>query len=387
MSVDDLKIEDQIHVILDTNVLWKDFGLESADFGELIALQKQGLLSVYIPEVVVQELSRQARLERKSGLTEHIKSISDGQRGLHSLQMKDAPNINITELRERAKAMSLPLEEMIADLTKRLQNRGVTVLPLPSVDIRRVFERYVSRRKPFKKDSGEGMADDLLWRTVVEHAESVETPAGTQLIFITNNSSDFGKEKKIHTELKGDLSGRCVVELWGKLGSFLSEYRSHFETRVSTLDPTDLMSEIKFVTDAVRDYAESELPYQEVCSDDDEMQFGLAIEGYDLPSQVQNPYIQYAEVDDSSVIWDSYFNKDGTELGRVEVSMDVTIQGYVFKSDLQDLADEGEAVVVDHDWNDHMAVAEWERKVNMVLHIRLENEDVEVLNLESLKIV
>lgn len=389
MSSDGLNLEDQIHVILDTNALWGDFGLKAADFGELVVCQNKGLLRVYVPEVVVHELSRQAQQSRKTRLFEHIKSISKGQLGLQELDMPDAPNHDIADLRKKARAMTHSLDEMIVDLEKRLQDRGVQVLPLPSVDVRSIFERYVSRRKPFKEDSGEGMADDLLWRTVVEHAESAGTATGTRVIFVTNNSSDFGKEKNLHKDLKGDLSGRCEVELWSETKSFLSDYHSHFEAVVPEPEPTDLMSDYYIIRKAVSNYAESELGYQDVCGSDldYEMQSGLPIEGYDLPPEAQNPYIKYAEVDESSVVWDSYFNERGTELGRVEVSMDVAIQGYVFKSEFYDLIDSGKAAVVDADWNDHMAVAEWERRVRMVLHIRLESEHVEVLNLESLEIV
>lgn len=387
LNSDGLEGDVQIHVILDTNALWKDFALRSAGFGELIALQKQGFLSVYVPEVVIYELSRQARRDRQNALSSNIKKISEAQDELQKLHMPDAPKVDISELRDKAKSMRLSLKEMNADLVKRLQEREVTVLPLPEVDVRSVFERYVSRRKPFKPDKGEGLADDLLWRTVVEHAESVETSTGTRIVFITGNSSDFGKEGALHEDLQSDLSDFCVVELWGKVESFLAANRSHFEVKVPAVEPTDFRTEFSIVTAAVTGYAETELPYEEVCSSEDlEMGSGLAIEGYDLPQEVQYPYISSAEVDDKSVVWDSYFSEDGTELGRVEAILDLSIEGYAAKSDAYHLVDEHEAFISDPDWNDFMAVVGLGRRVRMVLHIRLENEQAEVLNLESLEI-
>ncbi|MFK0085433.1 PIN domain-containing protein [Glutamicibacter sp. NPDC090743] len=383
-----MNLEEQIHVILDTNALWKDFDLKSADFGELITFQEKGVLCVYVPEVVVQELSRQQEREHRSALKANITKLAGVQSELRRLQMPGAPNCDIKALRKQVDEVAPPVKKLSADLTDRLQAKEVKILPLPIADSRNIFEDYIARRKPFKEDKGEGLADYLLWRTVVDHAENAETKARTRIIFITNNSKDFGKEKKLYDELEGDLSGRCEVELWSEIKSFLSEHRSQFEAVLPKPEPTDLMSDYNIIREAIRGYAESELVYEEVCGSDldYEMQSGLLIEGYDLPSEAQNPYIQHAEVDNDSVIWDSYYNEHGTELGRVEASMDVILEGYVFKSELPYLIEDGKAAVVDGDWNDHMAVAQWERRVIMTLHIRLESEQVEVLNLESLEI-
>nr|WP_176705822.1 PIN domain-containing protein [Arthrobacter sp.]AXV46409.1 DUF4935 domain-containing protein [Arthrobacter sp.] len=390
-------------VVVDTNIVTKEFELTSADWNELFKFQEKGHLRIFIPEVVVGETIRHHGANRRHEIKSAIDGLGSSHKMLLELGMADLPEIDLRSLRKKRDEMEDPRDAVDGKFRALLHQKDMTVLPVPDANMATVFERYMKRRKPYK-DDGEGFADDLIWRTIVDLAESEITASGTNIAFITKNSKDFaGAQKKLHEDLAEDLSGRCEVKLYLGARAFLEAHRSDFgeirrpdpaHNAPADSDSDEVVSKIvlesvlSLAVTAARGFTERDLPYQELDNPlEGDRGTGFDLDGYDLPSVLHNPYIQWIELDEESAIWNPYEEMDGTEFGRLEMEGEAFIEGYVMKSDLHVVDDLDSMNLVDGDHNDHMATVGIVRRMDIEFHIRAETGEAEVLNLESLAVV
>lgn len=388
-----------ILVVLDTNTVTRDFELSSADWNELVKFQEMGHLRICLPEVVVGETVRQHGANRKQEIKAAIDAFGSSHKTLKDLGMPGLPEIDVHTLRQHRDSMEDPRTVVEGKFRALLEKHAVTVLPVPEVDMADVMERYLRRRRPYKENGG-GIADDVIWRSVVHLAEAMSTNSGTQIAFITRNSKDFaGDSKDLHPDLSGDLSGRCDVKLYLGTRLFLEANRSIFRFAASQNGDSQAVSRhenergvetqtddvLRCAVSAARGYAERDLVYQGLTNSyDDGYGSGFELEGYDLPFVVENPYIQWLEIDEKTAIWTPYDEMDGTTFGRLEMEAEATIEGYVRKGDIHGIEDEDSIELVDGDLNDHMAVVSVTRNVYVEFHIRSDMGEAEVINLESL---
>jgi len=87
-------------------------------------------------------------------------------------------------------------------LTERLARAG-TIVPIPVIPHEQLVRRASERRHPFN-EHGSGYRDALIWESVCDLAS-----AGP-LVFLTQNSQDFGVSPDLHEDLRADLVERGV---------------------------------------------------------------------------------------------------------------------------------------------------------------------------------
>ncbi len=114
------------------------------------------------------------------------------------------------------------LLEIEAQVVRRITDLGFRVDPLPDVPIDKFVAEYIRRNKPFKgdgTDEGKGLADWLIWQSVVARAAGLK-----EVYFISANSSDFGSERE------GALAPNLISSLGGRHNVvWLKDLKSLFE--------------------------------------------------------------------------------------------------------------------------------------------------------------
>ena len=89
------------------------------------------------------------------------------------------------------------------------------IMPYPDISHKRVVERDLARRKPFKRD-GSGYRDYLIW----ENVKSLLLWGTERVILITNNPKDFGEGPQVDPELQKDLTNPYHLKLFRSLREF-----------------------------------------------------------------------------------------------------------------------------------------------------------------------
>jgi predicted nucleic acid-binding protein len=162
-------------VSLDTNILVQDFWLDSPH--SRLFLDELNIIpaTLHIPEVVIDEIINKYR----EFLVEKIEQQKKFNADISRLLKK---NIN---------PESIDVSQAIIDygkfLFEKLKSINAEILPYPSVEHKEVVRRILERRKPFKKGDA-GYRDYLIWETI----KNLELWGTEQIVFITNNTKDFG---------------------------------------------------------------------------------------------------------------------------------------------------------------------------------------------------
>lgn len=139
-------------------------------------------------------------------------------------------------------------------------------------------------------------------------------------------------------------------------------------------------TELNLALQAASAYASGML-YQEISSSYSEWA-DYEVEGYSPPPFFQSPQFDSIELDEGTAEWEPYDeHQDGLVLGRLTVAAHVGIGAYVNKSDLAVCDD---VSVTNFDHNDHMAEVSDSFDAIFEFHVRVDGEEVEVLNVESI---
>lgn len=184
------------HIVVDTNYFFRDPKLEFAMWDDLVTLQNDGRVKLYVPTVVFREHMRHEEQHDHQRINEGIEAYDKAQSVLSKTGIT-IPTVDKASLRKQRDAIAAK-KEVAADFSERLRRSGVTLLPYPAIATGHLADAYFTPTKPFKA-SGEGIADYLIWRSVLE---VLPTIGGTDRIaFISSNTSDFVQEGSVHPEL------------------------------------------------------------------------------------------------------------------------------------------------------------------------------------------
>jgi len=197
-----------MHIILDTNILRKDFALTGTDFKILFHGYKPLFGRIIIPEVVLDEVITLYREE----INDVYNSIKDKRHYLSRILVSGS--INKLEEFDVLRESEL-YKQYLMDVFKKA---NVTIHPYPEVSHKTIVSRELSRRKPFKRN-GSGYRDYLIWETVKKFGAMY----GGDVVFITSNSNDFGIAPKPHPDLIQDLSFERAVRIYNSLSSFIEK--------------------------------------------------------------------------------------------------------------------------------------------------------------------
>lgn len=173
-------------VVLDTNIYQANFAMQSNQVASMNAYLIKTDDHLFIPYIVAQELTR----NYKAALQKSFEEIEKVTRSFDKLVVNH-------ELNEISKGLHSfkNYQQNISSLTYIEYLRGFipnTIVEdtLPPIDFGKVVMKGLDKVKPFKV-TGEGMKDAILWESILEYCK---TQSINRIIFISNNSNDFGKE-------------------------------------------------------------------------------------------------------------------------------------------------------------------------------------------------
>lgn len=127
-------------------------------------------------------------------------------------------NSKITENNNKLKVLSISeryinfdeekcnkiLNEVKKSLEYSYRKNNVVIEHYPQeLKLEDVIKRALNYKKPFKSDGGDaGLKDYIIWQTILQFAQKHRDK---NIIFITNNKSDFLEGKNIHKDLQDDF--------------------------------------------------------------------------------------------------------------------------------------------------------------------------------------
>lgn len=186
-----------MNIFIDSNILYQDYFFENKSNKKLLEYCNEGLLHLYMSEIVRLELRRQFQKELESKNKELQKLIKE----LNRLKVKQVAIIISTE------------EHLIKfdNFYKRLNSfNNFHILQYKNDFLPDIVERAINRKKPFTEEKSE-LKDAIIWKTYCDY---VEFNNSSDCILLTNNTSDFCEKKdksKIHLDLTNDTNKFSVI--------------------------------------------------------------------------------------------------------------------------------------------------------------------------------
>ncbi len=204
-----------MRIIIDSNIIIPDYRLTGARLRVLLSGYGLDGHELYIPQVVIDEVTGKAAREVEKKRRETSQKIDSlDQSPLPVRKLFHIPSHDdVYEAAENFKAW------LVATLT----DAGAIILPYPSVSHEVLVGRIMHEMRPFlwEKDD-EGYRDALVWETVLELAQR----PGTEIALITNDKA-FSEDGQLHPDLVSDLGMpmfRSGVTLFPTLDGFNQMY-------------------------------------------------------------------------------------------------------------------------------------------------------------------
>lgn len=186
-----------MNIFLDSNILYQDYFFENKSSKQLIQYCEQGLINIYMAEIVRLELRRQFEKEILSQNRELKKIIKDSARLKTGITI---PEISLSNKLREFDSFYLKLETL----------DNFEILNYKNEYLPDIVDRAINRKKPFTEEKSE-LKDALIWKTYSDYVESIMID---DCILLTNNTSDFCTKKDkstIHPELQLDSKKFKVI--------------------------------------------------------------------------------------------------------------------------------------------------------------------------------
>jgi len=208
-------------IVLDTNIYEANFSLTSAKWEALTAYLHKTNDHLIIPYVVHHEVIAHYKAD--------LKTAVKGLKQSASILSEVAILPQHTEL--IGKVAAIPnrddawLDEQGGNYLKHINGKfgNVKLLDLPKLDLKPIIDRALRKESPFK-ENGVGLKDTALWESILHYAK---TGNSNPLVFISNNSNDFGKGQ-LFDHLKEEAKVRGInIFYYNSIEDFIKE---HFDT-------------------------------------------------------------------------------------------------------------------------------------------------------------
>src|SRR3989344_452701 len=207
-----------MYVVLDTNVIIKDYYFKSKRFETLFNYLSKTPHKMVLPQIVLDELRSNHRQD-VAKLSEDFLKIADNARQI--LGRDDAENkLDVNEE-----------ERLYASFLKSfLQEKPVKIIKHDDSHYKKIIERGVRRTAPFKLGKPDyGFKDAIVWETIKDMLN--DSAYGT-VAFISKNTDQFANIAKddLHPDLKKETK-ECPGKIlyFNNLEAFLEKYGNRFE--------------------------------------------------------------------------------------------------------------------------------------------------------------
>jgi predicted nucleic acid-binding protein len=207
-------------LVLDTNIFCADYRLQGNAFRILFEVVNRIGVEIFVPQIVFEETIGKF----KSTFQDSSLKLERATRDIERLLGEKLGNVSYKDVEETISGYEVFLSE-------RLKSNKVKILPYPQVEHKHIVSRAIKRKKPFK-ENGDGYRDTLIWFNLLELAKIEKS----SIIFVTNNSSDFGKNTLL-PDLQNDLTDLGISLDDVKIVTTLDEFNTLFAVPVlQTLD-------------------------------------------------------------------------------------------------------------------------------------------------------
>lgn len=356
-------------VILDTNALHGRRPFTRSDAILLLELSRRNEIRLVVPDVVLLELARQwsERLEDSvTDLHAALKRVNDA-----------LADIEVSE--EKLLVASYDREFFYDYARKQLLARGAEVPFVPTVSVNDLLIKDLDVRKPFDRD-GKGFRDALIWETIRALCEANIDP-GIPVLFVTNNSKDFcsTKTSDLHPDLRQDLKNTQLFEVVSSLHSLkenaaIKPLRAKLEVMQKAFTAERI---VELVDDAIVGLHGAEL--EQVLGE----YTGDGFYALPISSALDAPSFDEVLFDTDSITSEFFRSGHNEQTIRVSVDCDVTLEGFINKSDY--FASNYDGLAMLEDWNSHAFRASESHRMRFVFSAEFDETDMDniVLTLDE----
>ena len=352
--------------IIDTNAIYGDHFLKNTILETFCKEAKKQGHTVYIPEVVLEEHTKHyeeflTELRDKAG-----KELKEFSRFAEPVDNPVTPFVISKSVKKHAK--------LIHDRAKAL---GIEILPVPTVGHTSLAKKGIYHKKPFKP-SGAGYIDALIWESVKDKCSpfnEYDHLAHPRVILVSKDG-DFSEPESfdLHEELVDEL----ILE---GVDSVVVQIVADIKTASKATARTD---DDLTIADAQKYFSGSGLLNSEVIEkakklvmdhvpgesfNNEEIALGEVFENpsVDMFDEDFVFELDNIEVIDADTIW-----------VRLNVSMTLLLDVFIFKADYYLLDDDSGVSVYDHEWNDHYVAAQLEKNIWFTMDLDLNIKDYSI---------
>lgn len=195
------------YILFDTNAVYNDYLLKSPRIESLKRYVSSTQSVILIPSILKDEIYKQYRKDWNQAVVE----LSRVNRKFNNLvDIKHHEN-------EAMRIFNESWNDFIASTSS-------VELDSSLLELSDLIKRSIQEEKPFGEHS-RGFRDALLWLTALKYLS--KQPNSYDLIFISNNSEDFGK-KDLFDNLKSEVRNtNRNVEYYSNLPKFLTDYANY----------------------------------------------------------------------------------------------------------------------------------------------------------------
>ncbi|MEX0683541.1 MAG: PIN domain-containing protein [Dehalococcoidia bacterium] len=219
-----------MRVVVDSNILIKDFHRLSPPLRMLTASLLANHHQLTIPQIVIDEVLNNYRKQ----LTELLAKESEAVEKFRKLSGASTQKSLTNSLVDSS------CDTYARSLQTWLGEAAAVILPYELLDARAVAARAITRRKPFD-DSGRGFQDTVIWMGVL----SLATEEGPTVALVTNNRKDFaGADATLHPHLVTDWTKCTNAEpplLFASLEDFIE---AEVRPRLEPVDEVSVVSQL-----------------------------------------------------------------------------------------------------------------------------------------------
>ncbi|MBO0609863.1 PIN domain-containing protein [Myceligenerans salitolerans] len=350
-------------VILDTNALHGRKPFTRADSKILLELSRGGHLRLIIPDVVLHELSRQWAERLSEGIADMDSALK---------RINDA----LIEIGAAECELTVPSHRraVFYDFARQLLiARRVEIPGVPDVAVADLMARDLDVRKPFDRE-GKGFRDALIWETIRGLCNELSDPS-IPVVFVTSNHTDFcsPKNRELHPNLRQDLHADQVFDIVTSLHALNAHASIKPQVeQLRVLQKAFTRKRIEGLVDAA---------IKDLHGVDVEQALGAyAGDGfYDVPisSALDSPAFEEILPDNSSIESEIFRSGDGELTIRVVVVCNVSLEGFIDKSDY--LVSDDDVTLLE-DWNSHVFHASDSHRVRFTLSAEFAESDLNDLD-------
>jgi predicted nucleic acid-binding protein len=218
-----------MNIFIDSNIIFQDYFFENKSNKQLLEYCREGLLSIYMSEIVKLELRRQFEKEIISQNREIKKLIKDSSRLKVDFSWNEI----------------LLSDQMIKfdDFYNKLEYiDNFYFLNYKNEFLPDIVDRAIHRKKPFTEEKSE-LKDALIWKTYSDYVEQYNS---IDCILLTNNTSDFcqkNDKNSIHPDLAKDSTRFSVInssfDFIKRKGPLLESPEYKFQSYFNQIDFTE----------------------------------------------------------------------------------------------------------------------------------------------------